>query len=245
VDLQQAQSGFINASEPRLLALADRLRMGRERTSTTEVDGNNTMEQWMSLTGSAVGLRAQSTGENKPATASDALDFRAVYDQWFERVSRWICAMGGPAAEREDLIQDVFVVVHRRLPYFEGNNLAGWLYQIARHRVRDFRRLVWVRQIRAHSAPLTDSVLKDRRASPAETCETEEKRETLERLLNDLSDAERTALVLFEIDGYSGEEIAALQRVPLNTVWSRIYKARRKLKLWLTNSEKQRRSHAC
>jgi RNA polymerase sigma-70 factor, ECF subfamily len=212
-------------------------------TSTTEVDWNNTMEQWMSLTGPAVGWRAQSTQQStqhsNPANASAALDFRTVYDHWFERVSRWVRAMGGPAAEREDLVQDVFVVVHRRLPYFDGNNMAGWLYQIARHRVRDFRRLVWVRQIRAHSAPLTDSVLKDRGASPAETCETEEKRATLERLLNDLSDVERTALVLFEIDGYSGEEIATLQRVPLNTVWSRIYKARRKLKLGLTSSEQQ------
>jgi RNA polymerase sigma-70 factor, ECF subfamily len=47
--------------------------------------------------------------------------------------------MGAPEAEREDLVHDVFIVVHRRLHDFDGENLAGWLYQIARHRVRDFR----------------------------------------------------------------------------------------------------------
>src|SRR4051812_7020864 len=74
-----------------------------------------------------------------------ALEFREVYEHWFGPVSRWVRAMGGPQAESEDLVQDIFVVVHRRLPDFDGNNLAGWLYQIARRRVRDFRRLAWVK----------------------------------------------------------------------------------------------------
>ena len=65
------------------------------------------------------------------------LDFDAIYERWFEDVSRWVRAMGGPDAEREDLVQDVFVVVHRRLPDFDGENLAGWLYQIGSPRVRD------------------------------------------------------------------------------------------------------------
>ena len=34
---------------------------------------------------------------------------------------------GRPTADRDDLVQDVFVVVHRRLPDFDGENLAGWL----------------------------------------------------------------------------------------------------------------------
>src|SRR6478736_5757593 len=75
------------------------------------------------------------------------LEFRAIYERWFAEVSRWIRAMGGPEAEREDLVQDVFVVVHRRLPDFDGQNLAGWLYQITRRRVRDFRHLAWFKRL--------------------------------------------------------------------------------------------------
>jgi len=164
------------------------------------------------------------------------LEFRAIYERWFSEVSRWIRAMGGPEAEREDLVQDVFLVVHRRLPDFDGQNVAGWLYQIARHRVRDFRRLLWVKHLLFGSVPLSESLSKGG-ASPADSLETNEKRALLERLLRKLNESERAALVLFEIDGYSGEEIADIQGVPVNTVWARIHKARKKLKASLAKHE--------
>lgn len=172
-----------------------------------------------------------------PASAAP-LEFRAIYERWFADVSRWIRAMGGPQAEREDLVQDVFLVVHRRLPDFDGQNVAGWLYQIARHRVRDFRRLLWVRHLLLGGVPLSESLSKGG-ASPADSLETNEKRATLERLLLKLNESERAALVLFEIDGYSGDEIAELQGVPVNTVWARIHKARKKLKASLAKHENQ------
>ena len=174
---------------------------------------------------------AARTGIEPPST----IDFRVVYEHWFEEVSRWIRAMGGPEADREDLAQDVFVVVHRRLPDFDGNNLPGWLYQIARHRVRDFRRLLWVKHLLFGSVPLSENLATEG-ASPAETLEARQKRAMLERLFEKLTESERATLVLFEIEGYSGEEIAQIQGVPLNTVWSRMYKSRRKLKGWLTKS---------
>src|SRR5450432_4712820 len=112
------------------------------------------------------------------------LDFRAIYERWFSEVSRWIRAMGGPEAEREDLVQDVFLIVYRRLADFDGKNVAGWLYQIARHRVRDYRRLVWVKHLLFRSEPLLGHMATDRGPSPAESLETREKRATLERLLS-------------------------------------------------------------
>jgi RNA polymerase sigma-70 factor (ECF subfamily) len=171
------------------------------------------------------------------------LEFRAIYERWFDEVSRWIRAMGGPEADREDLVQDVFLVVHRRLADFDGQNVAGWLYQIARHRVRDFRRLLWVKHMLFGSVPLSESLTKGG-ASPAESLETKEKRATLERLLSKLNESERAALVLFEIDGYSGEEIAEVQGVPINTVWARIHKARKKLKASLAKIESREQKRA-
>jgi RNA polymerase sigma-70 factor, ECF subfamily len=170
------------------------------------------------------------------APPAPPLEFRAIYERWFGEVSRWIRAMGGPEAEREDLVQDVFLVVHRRLPDFDGQNVAGWLYQIARHRVRDFRRLLWVKHLLFGSVPLSESLSKGG-ASPADSLETNEKRALLEQLLGKLNESERAALVLFEIDGFSGEEIAEIQGVPVNTVWARIHKARKKLKASLAKHE--------
>lgn len=176
--------------------------------------------------------------EKNRASPASSLDFGEIYETWFDDVSQWIRAMGGPAADREDLVQDVFVVVHRRLPDFDGENLPGWLYSIARHRVRDFRRLLWVKHFLFGSVPLSDNLAKEG-ASPAETLETYRKTALLERLLGKLTESERATLVLFEIEGYSGDEIAQLLGIPVNTVYSRMYKARKKLKAWLPKDERR------
>jgi RNA polymerase sigma-70 factor (ECF subfamily) len=176
--------------------------------------------------------------QKEVAEAAQSLDFSAIYERWFEEVSRWVRAMGGPDAEREDLVQDVFVVVHRRLQDFDGENVAGWLYQIARRRVRDFLRLAWVKHLLKGSVPITEGLM-EMGASPAEALETKEKRDLLEALLEKLNESERAALVLFELDGLSGEQIATLQGVPVSAVWVRIHKARKKLKLSLEKFDRK------
>ncbi|MES1173141.1 MAG: sigma-70 family RNA polymerase sigma factor [Myxococcales bacterium] len=163
------------------------------------------------------------------------LDFHAVYETWFEPVSRWISAMGGPQADREDLVQDVFVVVHRRLPSFDGRNIAGWLYQIARRRVRDFRRLAWVKHVLRRPEPLPELANSD--PSPIVTLETRRKGQLLEQALSTLTSGERAAIVLFEIEGLSGEQIATIQGVSLNTVWGRIRHGRQKLRACLASKQ--------
>ena len=75
---------------------------------------------------------AASSGRRGRGLASGpglAVDFRAFYDAWFDDVSRWIRALGGLDADRDDIVQEVFLVVRRRLQAFDGANLAGWLYQ--------------------------------------------------------------------------------------------------------------------
>jgi RNA polymerase sigma-70 factor, ECF subfamily len=163
---------------------------------------------------------------------SPPFDFLSVYETWFDDVSHWVRAMGGPDADCEGLTQDVFSVVDRRLAYFDGDNLPGWLYQIARNRVREFRCLRWVKQFLFGSVALPNKLV-DSGISSTEPLATEEKRETLERLLGKLNESERTCFVLFEIYDYSGEEIATIQDVSLGTVWERIHHAREKLKRWV------------
>jgi RNA polymerase sigma-70 factor (ECF subfamily) len=151
-----------------------------------------------------------------------------IYETWFDDVSKWIRAMGGPEADRDDIVQDVFVTVYRRLPDFDGKNLPGWLYQIARHKVRDFRRLRWVRTFWRKS-PLSES-LPSATPAPEAALDAKQSEAILNRLIDKLPESQRACFVLFEIDGCSGEEIAKMQGVPLNTVWARIRKARMTLR---------------
>ena len=146
----------------------------------------------------------------------DVHSFQSIYDAYYVEVAQ------------DDLIQEVFVVVYRRLPDFDGRNLAGWLYRIAAHQVRDYRRLVWIKHIFRRSVALSSEV-PSARPTPIMTLETRERQRSLERLLARLSDPLRAAFVLFEIEGYTAEEISEMQSVPTNTVRARIHRARKKM----------------
>ncbi len=187
-------------------------------------------------------LRAdRAPDENPPHKGGgvSALSFEALYEQWFSDVSRWVRALGAGDADRDDLVQDIFLVVHRRLSDFDGHNVAGWLYQIARRKVRDHRRLLWVKHLFGNtSSPLTDATLATT-SGPLDALETKQKQALLQTLLEKLNEDQRAAFVLFEIEGNSGEDIAALQGVPINTVWARIHKARKKLQEQAARFEKR------
>ena len=79
------------------------------------------------------------------ATYPTAPSFTAVYADWFRTVYRWVRALGGPEADAEDLTQEVFVVVQRRLADFDGRNLPGWLHTITTRTLSDHRRRRWDR----------------------------------------------------------------------------------------------------
>jgi RNA polymerase sigma-70 factor (ECF subfamily) len=154
-------------------------------------------------------------------------DFRAIYDAWFEDVSRWIRALGGMEADRDDIVQEVFLVVRRRLSAFDGANLAGWLYRITRRQVRDFRRRIWVKHIFTKRRAGDPDALQHGAASPAAMLEHKEERRILHLILEKIREERRSAFVLFEIEGLSGDEIARIQNVPVNTVWTRLHHARK------------------
>jgi RNA polymerase sigma-70 factor, ECF subfamily len=162
-----------------------------------------------------------------PSIADLRGDFRALYDAWFEDVSRWIVALGGLEADRDDIVQEVFLVVRRRLSAFDGTNLAGWLYRITRRQVRDFRRRSWVRHIFTKRRLEEPDDLPHGGSTPAAALERKEDRRLLHSMLAKMGEERRLAFVLFEIEGLSGEEIARIQSVPVNTVWTRLYHARR------------------
>jgi RNA polymerase sigma-70 factor (ECF subfamily) len=172
---------------------------------------------------------AHSSGSDTTVRSSPATprDFRSFYDLWFEEVAAWIRALGGPEADRDDIVQEVFLVVRRRLADFDGINPAGWLYRITQRQVRDFRRRTWVKHIFTRRRVEGLDALPHVGATPAVTLERKEDQRVLQTILGKIREERRLTFVLFEIEGLSGEEIARIQDVPLNTVWTRLYKARK------------------
>lgn len=156
------------------------------------------------------------------------MDFDAIYRAWFGHVTRWVRRLGGRASDQEDLAQDVFVIANRRLEAFDGENLRAWLYRITCNRMRDYRRATWYQVVRPGLVETAEMLL-EHRAGPLDTLETKRNWRTLQRQLLRLRDSERVALLMLELDGHSGEEIAEMLGVPLNTVWSWIRRARLQL----------------
>lgn len=160
--------------------------------------------------------------------AASELTFERIYDERFGEVERWVRAFGGRSSDIADLAQEVFVVAFRRLPEFDGQNVGGWLYQITRRKMRDYRRLAWVKHYFTERTAGTFEPPAVR-ADQLTQLENSEKQRLLDRILNRLPAEQRAAFVLFELDGLSGAEIAEAQQVPINTVWARIHRARQKL----------------
>lgn len=168
----------------------------------------------------------------KPALAAPSVppgeprDFASIYEAHFTEVARWARALGGPDADAEDLAQEVFLVVRRKLAAFDGRNLPGWLYAIVRRTVSDYRRRAWFVKLFRGGRPLHES---DEAAGsdPARDLERREDARRLDRLLGRLPETRRETFVLYEVLGYTGEEIASLQGIPVNTVWTRLHQARK------------------
>lgn len=156
------------------------------------------------------------------AVVGSTRSFEALYREHYPFVWRSVRRLGIPDAEIDDLVQDVFVVVHRRLAEFEGrSSVRTWLFGIAYRVVRDKRR------------SFTARVNREQQVEPARPPTTPDQRlarhravVALDELLSELDEDQRTTFVMAEVLHMSAPEIAALTEVKLNTVYSRLRRGR-------------------
>ncbi len=161
------------------------------------------------------------------------LDFGSVYDAHFAFVWRSVRRLGVESASIDDVVQDVFVVVHRRLPDFEGrSSLKTWIFGIALRVVRDHRRSVRRKRLGADARSDADlDLLPDVGAGPVESFEKAEAARLVEQLLDRLDDDKREVFVLAELEGMTVPEIAEITGANVNTVYSRLRAARREFEM--------------
>ena len=158
-----------------------------------------------------------------------ASDLAALYKAWFQPVHRWIRVLGGPGVDAEDLTQEVFIVVQRKLDQFDGGNIAAWLYRIVQFKVRSHRQRAWFRNIfsRPRDVELDDVVSVAARQD--EQLAREQRGKRLYELVHQLNPRWRDSFLLFEVGGLTGEEIAALQGISHATVRTHLSRARKEM----------------
>jgi RNA polymerase sigma-70 factor, ECF subfamily len=149
------------------------------------------------------------------------MTFRDLYQKHIAFVWRSLRRLGLDDATAKDASQEVFLVVHRRLPEFVSNpKITAWLFQICLYIARDHRRRAYVRY-----EVLDDSVVEvcvDPSADVAERAERQESVAFLEAALARLNLDQRAVFILFEFEGMTGDEIAETLGIPLGTVYSRL-----------------------
>lgn len=173
----------------------------------------------------------QYSGVNAAARAEPAPEMPTlaeIYRDNFRIVWSTLARLGVRRAELEDAVQEVFLVVHRRLPDYDPTRpLRPWLLGIT-YRVATAER----RRARHHREQLTDDPRRGAVAGSDPEGEVIARRraERIHRALDTLDDERRAVFVMCEMEGVSGPEIAEALGVPLNTVYSRLRVARERFR---------------
>jgi RNA polymerase sigma-70 factor (ECF subfamily) len=148
--------------------------------------------------------------------------FRALYDAHFEFAWRTARRLGLPESDVDDAVQDAFRIAWQQLDRFTWGRFQTWLFRIVanvvserlrKKRVREFF-LGWLDTER------TNDTLEA-------TVEARHSLRLVEQVLRKLSREKREAFALFEIEGLTHQEIAALTGAKVETVRTRVHYARR------------------
>ncbi len=146
-------------------------------------------------------------------------EFMALYK---DTVYRIIYSFSGMAPEIDDIAQEVFIAVFRKIHKFRGNSsLSTWLYRVTINKCKDY-----LRKRRTDTVELTDSIISGR----PDVLDTLLNKARAKALLSSLSEKFRSVVILREIEALSYNEIAATLKIPLGRVKIMLWRARKKMK---------------
>jgi RNA polymerase sigma factor (sigma-70 family) len=161
------------------------------------------------------------------AVASPPPEITSLFRTHAPLVERWVLRLAGPTVDAEDVVQEVFMVVQRRLAEWRAEaKVTTWLYRITErvvHRQRRKQRMS--RWLRGLAGDFTDQIPTER-LTPVDELERKQASATVYSALEGLERKQRTIVVLFEIEGLSGEEISTLTGTKLATVWVQLHRGR-------------------
>jgi RNA polymerase sigma-70 factor (ECF subfamily) len=154
--------------------------------------------------------------------------FAQVFEDHADYVYRILHHMRVPPSDVEDVMQEVFMVVHRRLPSFEPEaSMRTWLWEIAWRTASDHKR-------RAHRRYEESSDALDRTEgggrAPDRELASRRTMTALEGALARLPEPQRIVFVMFDVEGIAMDAIAATLDCPVKTAYSRLRLAREALR---------------
>lgn len=158
------------------------------------------------------------------AQSGDARALRSVARRALPMVLEWTTRLGGPAVDAEDAAHDVLLVVCTRLSTLaDPRRFDSWLFGVTRRVLARHRRRAWVRR----RVPWMFQEAADEGPNPQERVELSDLSRRIQEVMECLSADHREILVLSDVEERSEREVADLLRLPIGTVRSRVYRARK------------------
>ena len=157
-----------------------------------------------------------------PDSVRAAVPFRELFDDHHDFVWRSLVHLGVPPSFADDALQEVFVVVHRRLDTYDSgaSPMRAWLWGIARNVAHNQKRSLG-REARR---------LSELAAEPRERADTSLERapelHVVREVLLEMDPTLRDVLVLADVEGFTAPEIASALGANVNTIYSRLRIAR-------------------
>ena len=163
------------------------------------------------------------------ARTGDRTAFRALFDRHRSDVARLVYRMVGPRAEMEDLVQEVFVQVHRSLRDFRGDaRFSTWLHRVTVNVVLMHRRAERSRPILTEELP-SGTIEDAGSVHPDDEAERRARIGAFFKVLEGITEKKRIVFVLHDLEGLSPAEISTVVGAPVLTVRTRLFYARREL----------------
>jgi RNA polymerase sigma-70 factor, ECF subfamily len=164
------------------------------------------------------------TADTVPLTVPTS--FEEAYREYAPRVVRWAQQLGGRDIDPEDVLQEVFLIVNRKLAGFRGEgSFTSWMFEITRKVVSNHRRGFLRRFWRPSSQEDLESIPSPG-LDPAAELERRRMIALLYRALDRLPEKYRTVFALYELDGMSTPAIAELLKTNLSTIKVQLGRAR-------------------
>ena len=170
------------------------------------------------------------------AQKGDTAAFEAIVNWHAAQVYNLALRMVANPQEAEDIAQECFVRAWRALPTFRADaQFSTWLYRIVTNLC--YNRLPRLKhEMQAAGADEQDD-LRDTAVSVEHTLLDEEIRMELQQAINKLPDSHRLLITLRHLQGMSYDDIALVTEMPLGSVKTGLFRARRQLRYLLTQAE--------
>lgn len=191
------------------------------------VTAYSTFRRWMGGTETQYVEPAQANDARESAPITPSFD--QIYDEHLAFVWRSMQRMGVRSPELDDAIQEVFLVIHRRLPTFEGrSSIKTWIFGIVLRVARTFRRTA--QRHPALAIPTTDEedgAVESPGPLPDEQAAHQEAVRLLDELLDEIGDEKREVFILAELEQMTAPEISEAIGISVTNVYARLMTARR------------------